>query len=91
MVVSPEENTSVCAVKTPFLHSLIELLGWLVVLGFNTILTAKVGDAHDCFLAFSHQYLRNFSLQSHRLLYSHASAEVRGENMPERKFASTES
>ena len=43
-----------------------------------------------CFLAFSHQYLHNFSFQSHWLLFSHASAEVRGENMPERKFTSTE-
>ena len=30
-----------------------------------------------------------FSFQSHRLLFSHASAEVRGENTPERKVAST--
>ena len=29
------------------------------------------------------------SFQSHRLLFSHASAEVRGENTPERKVAST--
>ena len=42
-----------------------------------------------CFLAFSHQYYYNFSFQSHRLLFSHASAEVRGENTPERKVAST--
>ena len=42
-----------------------------------------------CFLAFSHQYQHNFSSQSHRLLFSHASAEVRGENTPERKGAST--
>ena len=42
-----------------------------------------------CFLAFSHQYLHNFSFQSHRLLFSHASAEVRGENTPEKKVAST--
>ena len=31
----------------------------------------------------------NFSFQSHRLIFSHASAEVRGENTPERKVAST--
>ena len=31
----------------------------------------------------------NFSFQSHRLLFSHASAEVRGEDLPERKVAST--
>ena len=65
----------------------------LVVLGFNATLTAKViswrSVTHMCFLAFSHQYYWNFSFQSHRLLFSHASAEARCENMPERKFAST--
>ena len=48
----------------------------------------EVGDAHF-FLAFSHQYYHNFSFQSHRLLFSDASAEVRGKNIQERKFAST--
>ena len=65
----------------------------LVVLGFNATLTAMViswrSVTHMCFLAFSHQYLHNFSFQSHRLLFPHASAEVRGENTPERKVAST--
>ena len=42
-----------------------------------------------CFLAFLHQYLHIFSFQSHQLLFSHASAKVRGENTPERKVAST--
>ena len=69
------------------------MVGWLVVLGFNATLTAKVISWRSmtpmCFLAFSHQYLHNFSFQSHRLLFSHASAEVRGENTPERKVAST--
>ena len=54
-------------------------------IGFNVTLTAKViswqSVTHMCFLAFSHQ--------SHQLLFSHASAEMRGENTPERKFAST--
>ena len=36
-----------------------------------------------CFLAFSQQHQHNFSFQSHQLLFSHASAEVRGENTPE--------
>ena len=67
--------------------------GWLVVLGFNATLTAKViswrSVMHMCFLAFSLQYQHNFSIQSHRLPFSHASAEVKGENTPERKFAST--
>ena len=65
---------------------------WLVVLGFNTTLTAKVIwrlVTHMCFPAFSHQYLHNLSFQSHRLLFSHASAKARGENTPERKVAST--
>ena len=66
---------------------------WLVVLGFNTTLTAKViswqSVTHMCFLAFSHQYKHNFSSQRHQLLFSHGSAEVRGENMLERKVAST--
>ena len=69
------------------------LVGWLVVLGFNATLTAKVISWRSvtpmCFLAFSHQYLHNFSFLSHRLLFSHASAEVRGENTPERKAALT--
>ena len=67
---------------------------WLVVvLGLNATLTAKVTSRrsvmHMCFLAFSHRYLNNFSFQRHRLLFWHASAEVRGENTPERKVAST--
>ena len=66
---------------------------WLFVLGFNTTLTANViscqSVTHTRFLAFSNQYLHNFSFQSHRLLFSHASAEVRGENTPEKKVAST--
>ena len=67
--------------------------GWLVVSDFNATLTAKViswrSVTHMCFLAFSHQHLHYFSFQSHRLLFSHASAEVRGENTLERKVAST--
>ena len=67
---------------------------WLVVLGFNATLIAKVislwSVTHMCFLAFSHQYYLYFSFQSHQLLFSHASAEVRGENTSERKVASTE-
>ena len=67
----------------------------LVVLGFNAILTAQViswrSVTNMCFLAFSHQYyITQLSFQSHRLLFSHASAEMTGENTPERKLASTE-
>ena len=58
--------------------------GWFVgCIGFNANLTAKVisrwSMTHMCFLAFSLQYQHNFSFQSHRLLFSHASAEMRGE------------
>ena len=68
----------------------------LVVFGFKATLTAKViaviswpSMMHMCFLAYSHQYYHNSSFQSHRLLFSHTSAEVRGENTPEIKFPST--
>ena len=47
-----------------------------------------VGDIH-VFPGFLTPLLRQLSFQSHQLLFSHALAEVRGENMPERKFAST--
>ena len=48
-----------------------------------------VGDAH-VFPGFLTPVLTQLSFQSHRLLFSHASAEVIGENtVPERKFAST--
>ena len=71
----------------------VKKVSWLVVLGFNDTLTAKViswrSVMHMCFLAFLQQYLHNFSFQSHGLLSSHASAEVRGKNTPERKVAST--
>ena len=46
-----------------------------------------VGDAH-VFPGFLTPELTQLSFQSHQLLFSHASAEVRGENTPERKFAS---
>ena len=56
-----------------------------------TLSTVKViswqSVTHMCFLAFSHQYIHNYSFQSHLLLFSHASAEVRGENTQERKLA----
>ena len=43
-----------------------------------------VGDAH-VFPSFLTPVLTQLPFQSHRLLFSHASAEVRGENTPERK------
>ena len=47
-----------------------------------------VGDAH-VFPGSLTAVLTRISFQSHRQLLSHASAEVRGENTPERNFAST--
>ena len=47
-----------------------------------------VGDAH-VFPGFLTQVLTQLSFQSHRLLFSHASAEVRGEKTLERKLAFT--
>ena len=49
-----------------------------------------VGDA-NVFPGFLTPVLTQISFQNHRLLFSHASAEVRGEKKPERNFASTES
>ena len=49
-----------------------------------------VVDAH-VFPGFLTPVLTQLSFQSHLLLFSHASAEVRDENMQKRKFASTES
>ena len=46
-----------------------------------------VGDAH-VFLGFLISVLTQLSFQSHQLLSSHASAEVRGKNTLDRKFAS---
>ena len=47
-----------------------------------------VGDAH-VFPGFLTPVLTQISFQSHRLLFSHASAEVSGETTPERNFVTT--
>ena len=47
-----------------------------------------VGEGH-VFPGFLTTVLTQLSFQSQRLLFSHALAEVRGENKPVRKFAST--
>ena len=49
-----------------------------------------VGDTY-VFPDFLTPVRTQISFQSHRLLFSHASAEVRGENTPERNFAPTRS
>ena len=46
-----------------------------------------VGDAH-VFPGFLTPVLTQICFQSHRLLFPHASAEVRGKNTPERNFVS---
>ena len=48
-----------------------------------------VGDAH-VFPGFLTAVLTQLSFQSHQLLFSHASAKVRGKNMLEGMFASTD-
>ena len=47
-----------------------------------------MGNAH-VFPGFLTPVLTQLSFRSHPLLFSHVSAEVRGENTPVRKFAST--
>ena len=47
-----------------------------------------VGDAY-VFPGFLTPVLHNFSFKSHRLVFSHASAEVRWENTPEKEVALT--
>ena len=47
-----------------------------------------VGDAY-VFLGFLTPVLTVLSFESHRIFFSHTLAEARGENTPERKFAST--
>ena len=47
-----------------------------------------VGDAY-VFPGFLTPVLTQISFQSHRLLFSHTSAEMRGGNTPERNFASS--
>ena len=47
-----------------------------------------VGDEH-VFPGFLTPVLTQLSFQSHRLIFSHAVTELRGENTPERKFVST--
>ena len=63
------------------------MIGWLNILKFNATLTAKVISwlsVTHTFPGFLTPVLTQISFQSHRLLFSHASAEVRGENKPER-------
>ena len=71
------------------------LVAWLVVLGFNAALTAKVMSwrsvTHANFLAFSRQYQHSTNTTFFPKLPTTflTCFSMRGENMPERKFAST--
>ena len=70
----------------------LDLVGWLYwsLTPFSQLMSyhgGPVGDTH-VFPSFLTPVLTQLFL-SHRLIFSHASAEVRGENTPERKFAST--
>ena len=61
----------------------------LHVLGFNAAVTARVISWRSVththvFPGFLTPALTQLSFQSHRLLFSHVSAEVRGENSPKR-------
>ena len=69
----------------------MDLGDWSVVLGLNATLTVKViswrSVTHICFPEFLTPVPIELFFQSHLLLFSHASTEVRGENTPKRKFA----
>ena len=66
------------------------LVGWLVVLGFNATLTGKVISCLFVMFimlpGFLTPLLTQLFFQSHQLLFSHASAEMGGENMPKEIF-----
>ena len=64
--------------------------GWLVVLGFHATLTGHimaVGDACVSWLSYTSTNTRFLSKATD--YFSHTSAEVRGENTPERKVTTT--
>ena len=86
------QDYAVCLFLSYFLFQ-VKLLVVLVVLGFNATLTANVMSLrslrHMCFLAFLIPVRIYLSFESHRLLFSRGSPDVRGEDTPERKFAST--
>ena len=65
------------------------MVGCILGLTFNSYgHIMAVRDAH-VFPGFLTPVLTQLSFQNHRLLFSHASAEVTGEYTPERKFSST--
>ena len=75
-----------------FFGGVVKLVGWLVVLGFNTALTAKViswRSVTHMFPGFLTPVLTQLFFPKLPTSFPHASAEVRGKNTLERKFAST--
>ena len=61
LIVSVDDCVYPSVISQDFKETFIDTIGcWLVVLGFNATLTAKViswrSVTHMCFLAFSHQY-----------------------------------
>ena len=84
-------NNETCLYKSILREK--DLVGWLVVLEFNATLTVRViswwSVTHIVFPGFLTPVLTQLSFQSYRLLFSNASAELRGKNTLERKFAST--
>ena len=90
------KSRELCGIELPLYHTIPTFndpnIGWLVVLGFNATLTAKRGSRSCiCVSWLSHTSTNTtfLSKATDYLLFSHASAEVEGENMPERKVAST--
>ena len=66
-----------------------KLVGWFY---WGLMLRSYHGSWwRTCVSWLSHTSTNTIFFQSHRLLFSHASAEVKGENMPEKNFASTRS
>ena len=61
------------------------------ILDSSTLKEFAESVTHMLFHGFLTPVLTQLSFQSHQLHFSHTLAEVRGENMPERKFASIES
>ena len=80
--------------KDSIFNNNLQTYSWLVVLGFNATLMAKViswqsGDAH-VFPGFLTPVLRaRLFFPKPPTTFSHASAEVKGENKLGRKFVST--
>ena len=74
-----------CCLQTLSIWNRLKFAVWERVNSQGHIMA--VGEA-TVFPGFLTQVLTQLSFQSHQLLFSHASTEVRRKNTPERKFAS---